>query len=491
MVSDGPRPRVIPDDLVGRPFAEVAAELEALSLVGRTGSRSRHRIRPRAASCGVEPGPGTEVERDSTVDRRRGHRPRSRCPTSRAEHRRTPPPDSRPPASTSTASRGSPIGEVDRHRPLAGGPQVDPGSSVTLITRQRRRRPVTLHHPPPAPPGSLAFRPGRARWGGGDEAIPSRHVVATPAGPAPPRPAESGRYPRPVTRGPTARPLGRGPGRHRGGVDSLDPAARSAGAPAKAEERGWYPWLVLTTTLFGLLSGHVHHHDPGGVDPDIADDFGSIRDHPDLADHRADAGLRRARPVGGQARRPAGATARSTWSAWRAPRSSPASSALSWNVAVADHVPHPGRGRRRRHRPGLDGHDQPIVPARATGAGAGLLVAGHGRRAGPRRGRSAVRSSRRSAGAGSSWPRYPVMLIALPGRLRAAARHRRHRSTREVRRGGVDRAGRRRAASLLFAMNRGPVIGLDQHTGASFAFVLAPVLLVRVRAHRAAGASTR
>jgi EmrB/QacA subfamily drug resistance transporter len=43
----------------------------------------------------------------------------------------------------------------------------------------------------------------------------------------------------------------------------------------KAEERGWYPWLVLITTLFGLLSVAMTISILAVAIPDIADEFGS------------------------------------------------------------------------------------------------------------------------------------------------------------------------------------------------------------------------
>lgn len=66
VVSLGPRPRVVPADAVGRPFDEVAAELEGLSLVVQRVEDPTLDV-PEGTVTAVEPGPGSEVPRDSTV----------------------------------------------------------------------------------------------------------------------------------------------------------------------------------------------------------------------------------------------------------------------------------------------------------------------------------------------------------------------------------------------------------------------------------------
>jgi len=66
VVSLGPRPRTIPADAVGRPFADVAAELEDLSLeVVREDEPTLDQ--PEGTVTAIDPGPGAVVERDSTV----------------------------------------------------------------------------------------------------------------------------------------------------------------------------------------------------------------------------------------------------------------------------------------------------------------------------------------------------------------------------------------------------------------------------------------
>ena len=66
VVSLGPRPRTIPADAVGRPFADVAAELEDLSLqVVREDDPTLDQ--PEGTVTAIDPGPGAVVERDSTV----------------------------------------------------------------------------------------------------------------------------------------------------------------------------------------------------------------------------------------------------------------------------------------------------------------------------------------------------------------------------------------------------------------------------------------
>ena len=65
-VSLGPRPRTVPADAVGRPFSEVAAELEDLSLVVVREDEPTTDV-PEGTVTSIDPGPGAIVERDSTV----------------------------------------------------------------------------------------------------------------------------------------------------------------------------------------------------------------------------------------------------------------------------------------------------------------------------------------------------------------------------------------------------------------------------------------
>ncbi|MET0490926.1 MAG: PASTA domain-containing protein [Acidimicrobiales bacterium] len=66
VVSLGPRPRTIPADAVGRPFSEVAAELEDLSLVVVREDEPTTDV-PEGTVTSIDPGAGAVVERDSTV----------------------------------------------------------------------------------------------------------------------------------------------------------------------------------------------------------------------------------------------------------------------------------------------------------------------------------------------------------------------------------------------------------------------------------------
>ncbi len=66
VVSRGPRPRTIPEDAVGRPFAEVAAQLEEQSLtVVREDVPTLDQVEGTVTD--IAPGPGATVPRDSTV----------------------------------------------------------------------------------------------------------------------------------------------------------------------------------------------------------------------------------------------------------------------------------------------------------------------------------------------------------------------------------------------------------------------------------------
>ena len=66
VVSLGPRPRTVPADAVGRPFSEVAAELEDLSLVVVREDEPTTDV-PEGTVTSIDPGAGAVVERDSTV----------------------------------------------------------------------------------------------------------------------------------------------------------------------------------------------------------------------------------------------------------------------------------------------------------------------------------------------------------------------------------------------------------------------------------------
>ena len=238
-----------------------------------------------------------------------------------------------------------------------------------------------------------------ARWGGVlDVAFPSRRdEAAAPAGRARARPGRSARVGTRLrsiscggAQGPRRQPSGgavdRCAGRRRG-------RRRPVAAPAARARRradGRQPSLPLDRPRgrpVRALLGGLHHHDPLGVDP---------------ADRR---GAAAATP----ARSPGSSPARCSPSPWPARRwaSSATSTATAASTGcsmacvcvfagltaavverrLADRVPHARRRHRRRRRAGVDRHHQPDVPARAAGAGDGLLVDGRRRWAGDRRGR--------------------------------------------------------------------------------------------------------
>ncbi len=132
VVSLGPRPRTIPEDAVGRPFDDVAAELGELSLeVVRVEEPTLDQAEGTVTR--VEPGPGTTVPRDSTV-------------TVYVAVAQIEVPDVSGLAVDDAADelaaaglsvsgvRGSPLRDVTATDPAAGT-FVAPGTAVTLITR--------------------------------------------------------------------------------------------------------------------------------------------------------------------------------------------------------------------------------------------------------------------------------------------------------------------------------------------------------------------
>ena len=131
VVSKGPRPRIIPDDLIGQPYDQVAAELEGLSLVVERVDEPNP-DQPEGTVLRVEPAGGTQVERDSTVTVVVAI-PKIEVPDVsgmgvQAAY------DELTAAGLQVAGvQGPPVGTVTGTDPPAGS-QVDPGSSVTLIT---------------------------------------------------------------------------------------------------------------------------------------------------------------------------------------------------------------------------------------------------------------------------------------------------------------------------------------------------------------------
>lgn len=65
-VSDGPAPRTVPPDLVGKPVAEVVTALEQQQLVAATRDEYNDTV-PKGSVIGFEPPAGSAVARDSTV----------------------------------------------------------------------------------------------------------------------------------------------------------------------------------------------------------------------------------------------------------------------------------------------------------------------------------------------------------------------------------------------------------------------------------------
>ncbi len=132
--------------------------------------------------------------------------------------------------------------------------------------------------------------------------------------------------------------------------------------------------------------------------------------------------------------------------------------ALSWSAGSLIAFRTLGAATGAAVGPGVDRHHQPAVPARAARAGDGLLVDGRRRRTGDRRGRR--RPDRRDL-------RLAVDLHR-PGAAdapRAAARPARAARDRTARAGRLRRQGRgHRSRSAprrsLFAINRGPAVGL-------------------------------
>jgi len=134
VVSQGPRPRVIPEGLVGQSYESVAAQLEDLSLVvNRVDQPSPDD--PAGTVLSIDPAAGTTVERDSTVTVVVAI-PKVEVPDVSGSNIQAA-------YDTLTAAglvvdrvQGPPVGTVQGTDPPAGS-QVDPGSSVTLITSRR------------------------------------------------------------------------------------------------------------------------------------------------------------------------------------------------------------------------------------------------------------------------------------------------------------------------------------------------------------------
>jgi serine/threonine-protein kinase len=134
VVSQGPRPRVIPDGLVGQSYDSVAAQLEDLSLVvNRVDQPSPDDEAGTVLS--VSPGPGTTVERDSTVTVTVAI-PKVEVPDVSGSSVQAAYDTLTAAGLVVAGTQGPPVGTVQGTDPAAGS-QVDPGSSVTLITSRR------------------------------------------------------------------------------------------------------------------------------------------------------------------------------------------------------------------------------------------------------------------------------------------------------------------------------------------------------------------
>jgi serine/threonine-protein kinase len=131
VVSKGPRPRIVPDDLIGRPYDEVAAELEDLSLVV-TRVDEANPDQPEGTVLRLDPPGGTQVERDSTVTVVVAI-PKVEVPDVSGMSVQAAYEELTDAGLQVAGVQGPPVGTVNGTDPSAGS-QVDPGSSVTLIT---------------------------------------------------------------------------------------------------------------------------------------------------------------------------------------------------------------------------------------------------------------------------------------------------------------------------------------------------------------------
>jgi serine/threonine-protein kinase len=131
VVSKGPRPRIVPEDLVGRPYDEVAAELESLSLVVNRVEEANP-DEDEGTVLRVDPVGGTQVERDSTVTVVVAI-PKVEVPDVSGMSIQAAYDELTAAGLEVDRVQGPPVGEVTSTDPEAGS-LVDPGSSVTLIT---------------------------------------------------------------------------------------------------------------------------------------------------------------------------------------------------------------------------------------------------------------------------------------------------------------------------------------------------------------------
>jgi eukaryotic-like serine/threonine-protein kinase len=131
VVSKGPRPRTIPADAVGRPFDEVAAELEGQSLVvDRVEEPTLDQ--PEGTVLSVSPEPGATVPRDSTVTVVVAIA-QIEVPDVGGQGIQSAFDELEAAGLDVDGVQGPPVGTVQGTDPPAGT-LVDPGSSVTLIT---------------------------------------------------------------------------------------------------------------------------------------------------------------------------------------------------------------------------------------------------------------------------------------------------------------------------------------------------------------------
>ena len=131
VVSKGPRPRIIPDSLIGRPYDEVAAELEDLSLVVNRVEEANP-DQPEGTVLRVDPASGTQVERDSTVTVVVSI-PKVIVPDVSGMSFQEATDELEAAGLEVSGVQGPPVGGVSGTDPPAGS-EVDPGTSVTLIS---------------------------------------------------------------------------------------------------------------------------------------------------------------------------------------------------------------------------------------------------------------------------------------------------------------------------------------------------------------------
>ena len=157
------------------------------------------------------------------------------------------------------------------------------------------------------------------------------------------------------------------------GVSLADPAA----APPRPEGGHPHRWAVLWVVLGGLFTTGFTITLLVVSLEGIAEELGTIRDGAHVGHHRADARLRCGRVR--RSARPAtsGGTSASSSAACSSPSVFAGLSAMAWNAASLDPVPHPVGHGRLGLRPVGDGLHQPHVRTDRAGEAAQLLELRH------------------------------------------------------------------------------------------------------------------